>query len=605
MPQIELLAPARDAETGMAAVDCGADAVYIGAGRFGAREAAGNSMADVERLIRHAHKYWARVYVTLNTLLRDDEIPEAARLANDAYQAGADALIIQDFGLLECSLPPIPLIASTQMHNDTPEKVSFLEKAGFRRVILARELSVAQIRAIRARTSIELESFVHGALCVCYSGQCYLSYAIGGRSGNRGQCAQPCRLPYSLIDGSGAIIIPNRHLLSIRDLNLTDSLSDLIDAGVCSFKIEGRLKDKSYVRNVVAHYRRALDAILPGLGLRKSSSGQSSPGFEPDPGKTFNRGYTTYFLAGQRAKTGSIDSPKMEGEPVGRVDRIGRDSFTLAGPVELHAGDGISFRTQAHELAGTTVNRVDGNVVYPDKMSGIEPGLEIFRNHDHRFFRQLDKSISVRKIGVRLIFAEAAGGWRLALEDEDGVSVARDLPGATSAADKAVAARAAIEKQLRKLGGTEFECVGLELRMDTPPFIPVAVLNALRRDAVEALREERSRRRPRASASIHLNDEPYPLKELNYLGNVLNTRAEAFFRRHGATVVEPAAESGLDMHGRTVMTTRYCIRYQLDMCPRDGKCADLREPLRLVDEAGRRLRLEFDCAACRMRVIYE
>jgi collagenase-like PrtC family protease len=316
MEPIELLAPAKDLDTGLAAINCGADAVYIGAAQFGAREAAANSLEDLEALVAHAHKYWARVYVTVNTLLRNDELPEAVRLIHRLHAAGVDALIIQDAGLLECDLPPLPLIASTQMHNHTPERVAFLEKVGFQRVILARELSLEQIRAIRAQTTLELECFVHGALCVSYSGQCYLSYAIGGRSGNRGQCAQPCRRRYSLVDSRGQTLASDRYLLSLRDLNLSADLKDLLEAGVSSFKIEGRLKDIHYVMNVVSYYRQQLDAILAGKGLQKSSSGRSQVGFTPDLAKTFNRGFTTYFLKGRDAAMHDHAAPKFTGAAV-------------------------------------------------------------------------------------------------------------------------------------------------------------------------------------------------------------------------------------------------------------------------------------------------
>jgi len=604
MTRIELLAPARDLDTGLAAINSGADAVYMGAARFGAREAAGNALEDIESLARHAHKYWAKVYVTLNTLLRDDEIEEAVCLAHRVYECGADALIIQDFGLLECDLPPIPLFASTQTHNATPEKVAFLEKVGFQRVILARELNLEQIRAIRAQTSLELETFIHGALCVSYSGQCFLSYACGGRSGNRGQCAQPCRLPYSLVDGRGRILLKDRHLLSIRDLNLTDHLHALVSSGITSFKIEGRLKDKTYVMNVVGHYRRKLDALLPELGAGKSSSGEVELDFTPDPHKTFNRGYTTYFLSEDRHRIGSNDTPKMVGEPVGTVASVARNSFVLAGSAELHRGDGLSFFDRVHELTGTTVSRAEGNLIWPAKMAGIQPGLELYRNHDHRFITSLRRSEPRRKIGVRMTFRAIPGGYQLAMKDEDGIGITRDWACASGPAQKQDVARASMEKQLTRLGGTEFACTGLELAVEPAPFLAVSLLNERRRNAVDDLREERRLRRPTLKATRVPNEIRYPERELNYLSNVLNRKAAAFFHRHGSVVLEPAVESGLDMRGRRVMTMKYCIKYQLEACPRDGRTA-LPGTLWLVDPAGRSLRLEFDCDACRMNVIFE
>ncbi len=345
MNSIELLAPAKDYETGIAAINYGADAVYIGAARFGARQAVGNSLEDIEKLAVYAHKYWARVYPVVNTLLYDDEIEEAVRLCHRLYEAGVDAIIIQDFGLLESELPPVPLFASTQMHSHTPERVAFLDKVGIQRVILARELSLAQISAIRAATTVELETFIHGALCVCYSGQCALSYAIGGRSGNRGQCAQPCRKAYKLVDRNGKTQAPRSHLLSLKDLNLTDYLRDLLEAGVCSFKIEGRLKDQAYVKNVVAHYRQRLDTILPNLNLRASSSGRVTLDFEPDPVKTYNRDFTSYFLTGERDEITAPRTPKHAGEPVGVVTALESNTFTLNVPAPLNNGDGLTFLT--------------------------------------------------------------------------------------------------------------------------------------------------------------------------------------------------------------------------------------------------------------------
>jgi 23S rRNA 5-hydroxycytidine C2501 synthase len=601
---IELLAPAKDLETGLAAINCGADAVYIGAARFGAREAAGNSLANVESLIRYAHKYWAKVYVVVNTLLHDAEIPEALRLIRQIHQSGADALIIQDVGLLECDLPPIPLFASTQMHNLTPARVLFLEKAGFQRVILARELSLEQIRAIRRQTSLELETFIHGALCVSYSWQCNLSYAIGGRSGNRGQCAQPCRRAYSLVDASGRALVQNRHLLSIRDLNLTEHLGELVEAGVTSFKIEGRLKDKNYVSNVVAHYRRALDK----LGEPKSSSGQVSLDFEPNPDKTFNRGYSDHFITGGRAKIGTPDTPKMVGEALGKVKSVTRSAFRLDQTTALHNGDGLSFFSPEKELTGTLVNHVNGEWITPAEMDGIRPGLALYRNHDKAFMDRLEKSKTNRKIGAEMTLTGTPDGYRLEMRDEDGVTGSFEKGCAHQPAEKPELAKETIEKQLGKLGGTEFACQKVRVMIQPMPFLPVSVLNDLRRGALESLKSQRARNRPKRAGGIIPNAYPYPETELSYLGNALNEKAVAFYRRHEVTKIEPAAESGLDMHGRNVMTTRYCIKYQLEACPREAhKCetAPLQEPLTLVDEDGRRLRLKFDCGACVMEVIME
>lgn len=601
----ELLAPAQNLECGLAAIDAGADAVYIGAARFGARARAGNSLADIEALARHAHTYWARVYVTLNTLLYDDELPHAVRLARQLYDIGVDALIIQDVGLLECDLPPIPLIASTQMHNHTPERVAFLEAVGFRRVILARELSLAQIKAIRQATTIELETFVQGALCVSYSGQCLMSYAIGGRSGNRGECAQPCRRVYSLVDGNGTVIVKDRHLLSLRDLNLSAHLDELLDAGVTSFKIEGRLKDKTYVMNVVSAYRRALDQASASRGLARSSSGRSTVDFTPDLDKTFNRGYTTYFLQGRREPSGSIDTPKMVGELVGDVVAVDRRSFRLASSaVELHNADGLCFFDDEGVLQGTVVNAVNGLTITPNSLVHIRKGTRVYRNHDHAYLRQLERAQPIRTIAVELVFEEAPNGFILTAIDEDDNRASAALMVEKVRARKPELALATVEKQLRKTGGTAYECTGVTITWSIPYFLTVATLNELRRTALENLTAVRAQNRPRLTGEIHKGDVPYPEKQLTYLGNVLNRQAEAFYRRHGVTDIEPAAESGLDMRGRRVMRTRYCLLHQLGYCRRDKSVQHLTEPLSLIDEDGHRYSLRFDCAMCEMEVFY-
>ena len=404
--RIELLAPAKDASIGRTAILCGADAVYIGAERFSARQAAGNSLATIASLVDFAHPYNAKVYVALNTILRDDELMTAEKIVREMHAIGADGLIVQDVGLLELELPPIPLIASTQMHNATAQRVRFWQDIGFSRAILARELTLDQIREIRAKTTIELECFVHGALCVGTSGRCYMSYALGGRSGNRGQCAQPCRRRYTLRDRDGAILAKDRYLLSLRDLNLSDHLEDLIDAGVTSFKIEGRLKDQPYVANTVAFYREQLDTILAKRNKKRSSSGTTYLDFQPNPAKTFNRGFTHYSLTGRSNGIASMDSPKSVGEPIGLVSQVSDTSFTLDTTSELHNADGICFFDRDGNLSGSVVNRVEGNRVYPDKMLDIREGQQIYRNYDHEFVRRLNGRCAKRKIRLVMSLKE-------------------------------------------------------------------------------------------------------------------------------------------------------------------------------------------------------
>jgi putative protease len=638
----ELLAPAKDLESGIAAINCGADAVYVGAARFGAREAAANSLADIERLVAYAHRYWGKVYAAVNTILRDDEIETAVALCHDLHRAGVDGLIIQDVGLLECDLPPLPLIASTQMHNHTPERVAFLEKVGFARAILARELDLDQIRDIRASTTLALEIFIHGALCVCMSGQCTLSYAMGGRSGNRGQCAQPCRRGYSLVDAQGKQVVAQSHLLSLRDLNLTPHLGDLLAAGVSSFKIEGRLKNKAYVMNVVGHYRQALDRVLTAQGDRKSSSGTVTLGFVPNPDKTFNRGYSSYFLAGRGADVASPESPKHVGEPLGRVTALGRDSFTLDAPAPLHSGDGITFYDRDHQLEGSTINRVQGQTVFPQKLDGLAAGARVFRNHDHAFAKQIAQSRPVRKIAIALNLRETTDGLVLEATDEDGVRATATLDCEKILADKPDKAKANVEQQLAKLGDTEFAASGIAIEWSTPRHLAPAQVNSLRRDLANSLTAARAQARPTQTRTFAPNQVPFPATKLTYLANVLNQKAAAFYRRHGVVDIEPAAESGLDLAGRTVMTTRYCLKYELGLCPRrkefntedteDTEKGRLRtqdsrirfppssgssvssvlnppppEPWFLVDDEGRRLRLRFRCEQrhCVMEVVYK
>lgn len=605
MQKIELLAPARDLESGKLAIDAGADAVYIGAPRFGARQAVGNSLADIETLVAYAHKYWGRVYAAVNTLLYDDELEDAVRLCHQLYEAGVDALIIQDMGLLESDLPPMALYASTQMHNHTPERVAFLEQVGIQRVILARELSLEQITAIRTTTTLELETFIHGALCVCYSGQCSLSYALGGRSGNRGQCAQPCRRCYSLLDRHGQPLVENSHLLSLKDLNLTDYLRDLLEAGVCSFKIEGRLKDQAYVKNVVAHYRQRLDEILPDLGMRPSSSGRVSPGFQPDPAKTFQRGYTTYFLTGERNDIASPETPKHAGEPLGVVTEVTSFWFRLNASAPLHNGDGLTFFDRRGSLQGTLVSRVDGDKVFPAKIEGVFKGAQIRRNADRQFLKALEKSQPERVIPLEMRFSATGAGFRLSGRDRDGNAASVELVAEKEAARDAQRARENLQRQLTRLGETEFVCDDLQIKLPQSYFFPLSTLNALRRILVEKLRAERSRNFPRLRGGVRINDVPFPESKLSFLGNVLNRKAEAFYRRHGVVEIEPAAESGLDLTGRKVMTTKHCLKYELGACHLQEQPREVSEPLYLVDENDLRLRLAFNCRDCVMEIFLE
>jgi 23S rRNA 5-hydroxycytidine C2501 synthase len=602
--KIELLAPAGDCDIGIAAINCGADAVYIGAPRFSAREAAGNTLADIEKLCAHAHRYWARVYAAVNTILTDAELADAQGLIRQLYDTGVDALIIQDTGLLEVDLPPLPLFASTQMHNATAEKVAFLEKAGFSRVILARELSLHDIRAIRAGTQVELECFVHGALCVGYSGQCFMSYAIGGRSGNRGQCAQPCRRRYRLQDAAGRTLREAAHFLCLKDLNLSGNLGALIDAGITSFKVEGRLKDMAYVVNTVSSYRRRLDALLEGKNAQKSSSGNAAPGFEPDPHKTFNRGYTRFFFSGPASGCSSMETPAFRGELLGPVSRVAPNHIEITTNKELHNGDGICFFDAQGQLQGTHINTVQGRILVPEKLAGMHTGMPVYRNYDHLFMQQLKKCSARRQISVRLCLADTPEGFVLSACDEDGITARTVLAARKQAADKPQQAAATIEKQLAKLGDTAFTCAQVSITMEQIYFLPVSTLNACRRKVIGLLAGARERARPVMRGGAMRNDAPYPEKSLSFAGNVLNQKAAAFYHHHGVEQIEPAAESGLALHGRCIMTTKYCLRHELGCCLAKEAGGDLPQDIFLVDHEGRRFELRFDCERCLMELYY-
>jgi 23S rRNA 5-hydroxycytidine C2501 synthase len=602
---LELLAPAGDADIGIAAVDHGADAVYIGAPKFSARAAAGVSVADIARLIRHAHLYYARVYVALNTILMDRELAESLDIIQKIYQLGADGLIIQDVGLLELDLPPIPLIASTQMHNNTPEKVRFLEAVGFKRVILARELSLPEIADIRRNSKIELEAFVHGALCVSYSGQCYMSQAVSGRSGNRGVCAQPCRSHYSLTDSDGNKIQQNKYLLSLKDLNLMKAIPDLVSAGVTSFKIEGRYKGIDYVKNVTAAYRKIIDEFISGhSNYRRSSSGASALTFSPDPDRTFNRGYTQYFISGRNEKVASIDTQKSIGQYLGKITAVGKDYFKLARH-DLQNGDGLCFFTRQNDLAGFRVNQVDQGKIYPNSMKALEIGASLYRNHDTAFAKILKKSSGERRMAVEMDFIQENTFIRLTARDEDGNEAGTVKEVSLEPARNTILAREQIKKHLTSTGNTPYQIARLTIQPQEPGFLPASTLNGIRREVLEKLTQTRHEAYPRQETPFTPNNAPYPEKTLNFHANVANALAKRFYERHGATVTEPAFEALSDTTGKTVMTTRYCIRHQLDLCPKLHCAGDsVKEPLKLRD-AHHTYRLEFDCRQCQMFLILE
>jgi len=605
---LELLAPAKNADFGIAAIKHGADAVYIGGPAFGARYGAGNTVADIERLSSFAHRYHARVFVALNTILHDDELEDARRLAWQIHAAGADALIIQDMGLLEIDLPPIQLHASTQTDNRNPAKVRFLQDAGFSQVVLARELSLNEIINISSQATVALEYFVHGALCVAFSGQCYISHAHTGRSANRGECSQACRLPYSLVDDKGRTITENQHLLSMKDNNQSENILELARAGVSSFKIEGRLKDLSYVKNITAHYRSLIDDILEKHPeFHRASSGRSTFTFTPQPDKTYNRGYTDYFANDRQDDIGAFDSPAFVGEPVGEVAEIGSEHFTINSESEFHNGDGVCFYDAHGEVIGMRINRADGRTLFPAGMpEQLSAGTTLFRNRDQEFERALEKESAERHISVQPVFVETADGFRLTLTDEDGVSVAVDLKNdektGREVAKNAERATATLREQLGKFGNTMFVARPVALQLSQAWFLPIAAINALRRSAcekLEAARIESHPRPPRAKPAA--NPAPYPQDELTYLGNVFNAKARQFYEKHGVRLIADAYEANQEKGMVSLMITRHCLRYSFNLCPKEVKHLKP-DPMTLIN-GNEKLILKFDCKACEMHVV--
>lgn len=612
--QLELLSPAKNYEQGCEAVNHGADAVYIGPASFGARVAAGNDIADIERLAHYAHLYRAKVFATVNTVLFDNEIEDAVKLIHQLYNAGVDALIMQDLGLLECDLPPIELHASTQTHNATVERVKFMEQVGFKRVILARETSLETMREMRRQTSVDLEAFVQGALCVSYSGQCYMSQYLSERSGNRGCCGQPCRSKYDLYDREGNLLRRGEHLLSLKDFSAARQLQNMVDAGISSFKIEGRLKDMGYVKNVTAYYRQLLDSIMQGrTDVEPASSGRCEFFFVPDLDKTFNRGFTDYFLR-ERKPMATRSTQKSLGKKLGSVVRVDGNSITVKSREQLTAGDGLCFFNTRGELEGFFVNHVQGNVFQPNRMpEGLVVGAELWRNNDQAFEKQLSGKTCVRKVDVALVLEETDDGLRLRLTDSDGVAAAADCICAKELAQNESRAREQIEKQLGKMGDTVFSASTIDNQCSQVYFVPAAVLNDLRRRGVSALEEARLRHhlsQRGGSASLaerQANSQPYFEQEVDYRANVVNEKSRQFYERHGAAVAEYGLEKSQDYESKALMTTKYCIRYELGGClmGRNKNAAEQALPQGELYLRNNKnwFRLEFDCKNCQMKVL--
>lgn len=600
--KIELLAPAKNLECGIAAIDHGADAVYIGAPKFGARAAAVNSLEDIAALVEYAHLYNARIYVTVNTILKDEELQETEKMIWALFRAGVDALIVQDMGITGLNLPPIPLHASTQMDNRTVEKVRFLADAGFRQVVLARELSLREISKIHeACPDVPLEIFVHGALCVSYSGQCYVSQACFGRSANRGECVQFCRLPFSLVDAEGRVIVKDKHLLSLKDLNQSDELEALLDAGASSFKIEGRLKDVSYVKNVTAAYRRKLDAIFARRKeYARASSGSCRYAFNPQLDKSFSRGFTHYYLHGRTKDVFSFDTPKSLGEEMGTMKEARGNYLTVAGLKSFNNGDGVCYIDEQGRLQGFRINRVEGNKLYPQEMPRIKPRTVLYRNFDQEFEKILARKSSERRIAVSVRLTDTPFGFALTLTDEDDNSVTLSLarekePARTPQEEN-------LKTQLAKFGNTPFEAVRIDIDFAGNWFLPASVLADFRRQAVEKLISARRINYRRELFVLKPTAHAFPQSTLTYLGNVMNAQAVSFYAGHGVASIAPAFERA-PAEKAVLMFCKHCLRYSMGWCPvHQRERSPYREPYYLVSTDGKRFRLEFDCKNCQMKV---
>jgi collagenase-like PrtC family protease len=618
--RIELLAPAKTTAIGREAVLHGADAVYIGGPAFGARHGATNSMSEIAALVEFAHRFHVRIYVTVNTILHDAELEPARQLAWQCWDAGVDALIVQDMGLLNLDLPPIDLHASTQCDIRTPAKARFLADVGFSQLVLARELDLAEIAAVRAALPSDtvVEYFIHGALCVAYSGLCYISHAQTGRSANRGDCSQACRLPYTLKDERGRVVAFEKHLLSLKDNNQSGNLHALIEAGVRSFKIEGRYKEAPYVKNITSHYRRLLDEILSQRSdLAPLASGHTRLAFAPNPDKTFHRGATDYFARGRQADIGAFDTPGFVGVALGSVVRVGPDWIDLEAGEALANGDGLTY-LHNREIVGLQANRaesVGGSVwrIWPNEpiaqLPGLRPGLAISRNRDHAWDQALMHASAERRIDVRAQFSDDAAGFTLALSDEDGTSASVHVACEKQAARNPLDAEAKLRKQIDRFGDTDFSLCETTIAWTQPWFVPPSLVNQLRRDAVERLMAARLTAHPRPLRRPPAEPPAvYPEPSLSYLANVYNQAARAFYARHGVRLVEAAYEAHEEPGEVSLMITKHCLRYSFSLCPKQAKGVvgvqgQVRaEPMTLIN-GNERLTLRFDCKACEMHVI--
>lgn len=604
--KVEILAPAKNLVQGIAAINAGADAVYIGAPLFGARTNATNSVEDIAEMVKYAHLFKAQVFVVINTILYDNELDPCKKLIYQLYDIGVDALIVQDMAIMEMDLPPIVIHASTQANNREPKHVKFLKDIGMQRVVLARELNLDQVRDIAAATDVELEFFVSGALCVSFSGNCYMSIAGGERSANRGSCAQNCRLPYNLIDGNGTTLLTESHLLSIKDLDLSDQLPNLIEAGITSFKIEGRLKDIVYVKNNTSFLRKKLDAFLENNeNFQKASSGRTFYNFEPEMDRSFNRGYTDYFVNQRKEKIGNWESPKSQGQYIGKITEIKANGYLIENHDKLNNGDGLFFINEEGIADGVQINIIVNDIVVPNTFKNIAVGTVIYRNSDAEFNRIVEKeNAAVRKIGVSLRFSETEEGFQLTVVDEDGHRSVSNLVTEKELAKSEESVIPNIKKNLVKTGNTPFIVDDIEVEFTQNWFLPISKVNEVRRIALEQLIDIRINEYHREEFQITKSDIPYPTEKLDFTFNVSNKLARAFYKRHGVTEIEKAFELQWDPGKARVMTTKYCVKYELGKCARfqrDTMGEKVKEPLTLK-HGETEYKLKFNCKPCEMEI---
>ncbi|AND65503.1 peptidase U32 [Flavobacterium covae] len=605
--KIEILAPAKDLTTGIAAINAGADAVYVGAPQFGARSNANNSIEDVAALVQYAHLYNVQVFVVINTIIYDGELETCRQLIWKLYEIGVDALIVQDMGVLELDLPPIPLHASTQANNRDPKKIKFLADAGIQRVVLARELNLHQIKEISEATDVELEFFVTGALCVSFSGNCYMSVANGERSANRGSCAQNCRLPYNLIDGHGETLIRNSHLLSIKDFDVTNQIPNLVEAGICSFKIEGRLKDVVYVKNNVSFLRKKLDTFLAENNEKytKASSGSCTYTFDSELTRTFNRGYTDYFVNERHQSIGSWDSPKSKGQYIGKLIKTVGNSYIIENGELLNNGDGLCYINEDKIAEGIYVNKAENGIIYPNVLKEIPPGTEIYRNNDAAFIKLVEREDSaIRKISTSLLLKENENGFELIATDEDGNISTVQLVHPKEKTKNGESIEENFKINLAKTGFTPYTADEITIEFSENWFLPISKINEMRRNVYEQLSTIRLENYNRKEFQLEKTSHPYPETKLDFTYNVANKTARKFYERHGVTEIEKAFELQWDPGKSRVMTTKYCIKYELERCPkyhRENMDQKLKEPL-VLKQGELEYKLKFNCKPCEMEI---